>query len=97
MSSEASAGSTLDILVRAPVSAGEQVLAREVKRLRAELVESGRAMISAGTHVFRQQHAGTHDQDRYDALAWCDANTVRCVCDKCAAAWKRGDPSEVRP
>ena len=37
MSKEANAGSTLDILVRAPTTAAEMILAREVKRLRSEL------------------------------------------------------------
>lgn len=36
MSSETDAGSTLDILLRSPVSPGEQLLALEVKRLRAD-------------------------------------------------------------
>lgn len=45
MSSEAKAGSTLDILLRSPTTASERLLVREVKRLRAELAASADRMV----------------------------------------------------
>jgi hypothetical protein len=53
------------------------------------------AVESAVAHVWRQQHVGNHEQDRWDAMAWAEKYTAggRCKCPKCVAAWERGDPS----
>lgn len=57
-----------------------------------ELIE---AIKQAGAHVYRQQHDGSHEQDRWDAMVWREryAKHGRCKCAKCESAWKRGDPS----
>lgn len=42
------------------------------------------ALREAAAHVFRQQHVGTHEQDRADARVWMDAyGGGRCRCEKC--------------
>jgi hypothetical protein len=55
-----------------------------------------RAIDEASSHVSRQQHVGTHEQDRYDAMAWRERYTEhgRCKCVKCKRAWAAGDPSK---
>lgn len=42
------------------------------------------ALGQARAHVYRQQHAGTHAQDREDARRWLDRwGDGRCTCEKC--------------
>lgn len=42
------------------------------------------ALASARAHVFRQQHAGTHEQDREDARRWMGRwGGGACQCEAC--------------
>ena len=51
-----------------------------------ERVDLQQALREASAHVFRQQHAGTHEQDRADAREWMDRyGGGRCCCEKCSA------------
>lgn len=48
------------------------------------------ALAEATAHVWRQQHAGTHEQDREDARRWLDRwGAARCTCEKCQQEGRR--------
>ena len=53
------------------------------------------ALITARSHVYRQQHHGAHEQDRADAVAWMEQYGAAipeakhkhpCSCMKCTKA-----------
>ena len=51
---------------------------------------------SARTHVFRQQHAGSHEQDRFDAREWLKRYEGKaCRCPKCLRLEGRTDLAEA--
>lgn len=62
----------------------------------AECEDSGQSLAEAAIHVWRQQHAGTHEQDRYDAREWLRRyNGKPCQCNLCLQLGKRTDLAGV--
>jgi DNA-binding helix-hairpin-helix protein with protein kinase domain len=63
--------------------------------------EMWQALHDAADHVYRQQHAGSHEQDREDARAWMDAHGGgRCHCEKCerdATRVTQKQPTSILP
>jgi len=56
----------------------------------SSVAELERALRAAKAHVYRQQHAGTHEQDRHDARKWMDEHGGgRCGCPRCIADARR--------
>jgi hypothetical protein len=60
--------------------------------------ERADAVRGAASLAWRQQHAGAHEQDRWDAMAWLQRFTAygRCKCAKCERGWLAGNPVEQK-
>ena len=60
-------------------------------------MSDAQALALAHAHVWRQQHVGTHDQDREDARKWFDRfGSGRCKCPRCAKDGKKFAEREAK-
>lgn len=57
------------------------------------------ATVIAAPLIWHLQHDGSHEQTRWDAMAWLETYTPagysRCTCKKCERLWSRDDLAQT--